>query len=140
MPTRCVDILNRLKPYKKESCLQDSPPAAGRLERQLPFRRSAILPGRAFYVIGNSNGISYYIKNCPQVSPMDSYHLIRSSQCLGCAFIYTSRIRLIFMLKYTWVVEISECPSISWTLRMSAPFCSICTAKECLNVCGVISL
>lgn len=86
---------------KKESCLQASPPAAGRLERQLPFRRSAILPGRAFYVIGNSNGISYYIKNCPQVSPMDSYHLIRSSQCLGCAFIYTSRIRLIFMLKYT---------------------------------------
>ena len=47
---------------KKESCLQDSPPAAGRLERQLPFYRSAILPGRAFYVIGNSNGISYYIK------------------------------------------------------------------------------
>lgn len=86
---------------RKNSALQDSPPVAGRYKRHLPFRRSAILPGRAFYVIGNSNGISYYIKNCPQVSPMDSYHLIRSSQCLGCAFIYTSRIRLIFMLKYT---------------------------------------
>jgi hypothetical protein len=47
---------------KKESCLQDSPPAAGRLERQLPFRRSAILPGRAFNVTGNPNGISCYIK------------------------------------------------------------------------------
>ena len=86
---------------RKNSALQDSPPVVGRYKRHLPFRRSAILPGRAFYVIGNSNGISYYIKNCPQVSPMDSYHLIRSSQCLGCAFIYTSRIRLIFMLKYT---------------------------------------
>lgn len=86
---------------RKNSALQDSPPVVGRYKRHLPFRRSAILPGRAFYVIGNSNEISYYIKNCPQVSPMDSYHLIRSSQCLGCAFIYTSRIRLIFMLKYT---------------------------------------
>ena len=86
---------------RKNPALQDSSPAAGRFMRHLPLRRSAILPGRAFYVIGNSNGISYYIKNCPQVSPMDSYHLIRSSQCLGCAFIYTSRIRLIFMLKYT---------------------------------------
>jgi len=47
---------------KKESCLQDSPPAAGHLERQLPFRRSAILPGRAFNVTGNPNGISCYIK------------------------------------------------------------------------------
>jgi len=34
----------------------------GRLERQLPFRRSAILPGRAFNVTGNPNGISCYIK------------------------------------------------------------------------------
>ena len=47
---------------KKESCLQNSPPAAGRYKRHLPFRRSAILPGRAFYAIGNSNGISYSIK------------------------------------------------------------------------------
>lgn len=30
---------------KKDSCLQNSPPAAGRLERHLPFCRSAILPG-----------------------------------------------------------------------------------------------
>ena len=34
---------------KKKSCLQDSPTAVGRLERQLPYRRSAILPGRAFF-------------------------------------------------------------------------------------------
>ena len=43
---------------RKNPALQDSPPAAGRLERHLPFRRSAILPGRAFYVLGDSNGIS----------------------------------------------------------------------------------
>ena len=47
----------------KESCLQDSPPAAGRFMRHLPFRRSAILPGRAFCVIGNSVGIPYYTKS-----------------------------------------------------------------------------
>ena len=47
---------------KRKSCLQDSPPAAGRFGRHLSFRRSAILPGRAFCVIGNSNEISYYTK------------------------------------------------------------------------------
>ena len=47
---------------RKNPALQDSPPAAGRYKRHLPFRRSAILPGRAFYAIGNSNGISYSIK------------------------------------------------------------------------------
>ena len=31
--------------YKKESCLQDSPPAAGRFSDTLPLRRSAILSG-----------------------------------------------------------------------------------------------
>ena len=35
--------------YKKESCLQDSPPAAGRFSDTLPLRRSAILSG-AFFV------------------------------------------------------------------------------------------
>ena len=34
---------------KKESCLQDSPPAAGRFSDMLPLRRSAILSG-AFFV------------------------------------------------------------------------------------------
>jgi len=48
---------------RKNPALQDSPPAAGRYKRHLPFRRSAILPGRAFNAIGNSNGISYSIKN-----------------------------------------------------------------------------
>ena len=38
--------------YKKESCLQDSPPAAGRFSDIIPLRRSAILPGGLFYVIG----------------------------------------------------------------------------------------
>ena len=41
-------IFFKLLLHKKESSLQDSPPTAGRLERHLPFRRSAILPGRAF--------------------------------------------------------------------------------------------
>ena len=36
----------------KESCLQDSPPAAGRFSDIIPLRRSAILPGGLFYVIG----------------------------------------------------------------------------------------
>ena len=35
--------------HKKESCLQDSPPAAGRFSDTLPLRRSAILRG-AFFV------------------------------------------------------------------------------------------
>ena len=48
--------------YKGESCKQDSPPAKGRLQRHLLFRCSGILPGRAFYIIGNSNVIFYYIK------------------------------------------------------------------------------
>ena len=63
----CRIISFYLRPFltKKNPALQDSPPAAGRLKRHLPFRRSEILPGRAFYVIGNSNGISYYIKNSP---------------------------------------------------------------------------
>ena len=34
---------------EKESCLQDSPPAAGRFSDILPLRRSAILSG-AFFV------------------------------------------------------------------------------------------
>ena len=34
----------------------------GRLQRHLLFRCSGILPGRAFYIIGNSNGILYYTK------------------------------------------------------------------------------
>ena len=38
--------------YKKESCLQDSPPAAGRFSDIIPLRRSAILPEGLFYVIG----------------------------------------------------------------------------------------
>ena len=53
-----IRILNTMN--KKESCLQDSPLAAGRLERQLPFRRSAILPSKAYHVTENSNGISCY--------------------------------------------------------------------------------
>lgn len=65
--------------------MQASPPAAGRLERQLPFRRSAILPGRAFYAIGNSNGISYSIKKALILQKDEScqhslYHLL---QCTG---------------------------------------------------------
>ena len=40
---------------KKNPALQDSPFTAGRLERQHPFRRSAILPGRLFNVMRNRN-------------------------------------------------------------------------------------
>ena len=36
---------------KKESCLQDSPPAVGRVNDTLPLRRSAIL-AEHFYLIG----------------------------------------------------------------------------------------
>ena len=47
--------------YKKESCLQDSPPAAGRFSDKFPFRRSAILPGGLYYFIGDFIEISYEI-------------------------------------------------------------------------------
>lgn len=53
---------------RKNPALQDSSPAAGRFMRHLPLRRSAILPDRAFYVIGDSNGISYYIKIAGNIS------------------------------------------------------------------------
>ena len=39
--------------------LQDSPPAAGRICDEIPYRRSAILHEVLFYLIGNS----YQIKN-----------------------------------------------------------------------------
>ncbi len=42
--------------------LQDSPPAAGRICDEIPYRRSAILHEVLFYLIG----ISYQIKNCPE--------------------------------------------------------------------------
>ena len=48
---------------KKESCLQDSPPAAGRFKRHLPFHRSAILPGGLFVSLEHYGVISYDIKN-----------------------------------------------------------------------------
>ena len=38
--------------YKKESCSQDSPPAAGRFSDVLLFRRSALLHG-AFFMLWN---------------------------------------------------------------------------------------
>ena len=37
---------------KRESCLQDSPPAAGRFSDIIPLCRSAILPEGLFYIIG----------------------------------------------------------------------------------------
>ena len=72
-------------PIRKNPALQDSPPAAGRYKRHLPFRRSAILPGRAFYAIGNSNGISYSIKKALILQKDEScqhslYHLLH---CTG---------------------------------------------------------
>ena len=45
-----------------------------------------------------------------------------SLQLRGCALIYTSLILTMFMFRYTCVVEMSEWPSISCTLRTSAPF------------------
>ena len=47
---------------RKNPALQDSPPAAGRFCDILPFRRSAILPGGLFHIIGDSIGISYDMK------------------------------------------------------------------------------
>ena len=59
---------------KIESCLQDSPPAAGRFSDMIPIRRSAIL-AEPFYVIGNSGGISYYIKTAPRKRRAVSFFL-----------------------------------------------------------------
>ena len=47
---------------RKNPALQDSPPAAGRFCDIFSFRRSAILPGGLFNIIGDSIGISYDIK------------------------------------------------------------------------------
>ena len=44
--------------HKKESCKQDSPPAAGRFSDIIPLRRSAILPGGLYYVIEHYGVIS----------------------------------------------------------------------------------
>ena len=89
----CWDFL-----LHKESCLQDSPPCIKRilLCRILRLRRvaisdiylsaaAAILPGRAFYAIGNSNGISYSIKKALILQKDEScqhslYHLLH---CTG---------------------------------------------------------
>ena len=46
--------------HKKESCLQDSPPAVGRFSDIIPLHRSAILPEGLCYVIGT---LSYNITN-----------------------------------------------------------------------------
>ena len=53
---------------QKESCLQDSPPAAGRFSDIIPLRRSVLLPGGLYFFIGKFNEISYKeIKLCPDV-------------------------------------------------------------------------
>ena len=47
-PGPAIDRFLWLPGNKKESCLQDSPPAAGRFSDILPLRRSAILSGAFF--------------------------------------------------------------------------------------------
>ena len=49
--------------FKKESCLQDSPPATGRFSDIIPLRRSAILPGGLFMLSEHYGVISYNIKS-----------------------------------------------------------------------------
>ena len=65
-----------------ESCLQDSPPAAGRFRDILPCRRSAI-PRSIFYITGNFNGISCYIKNPPFVSEKADFLYIKNTLSLS---------------------------------------------------------
>ena len=52
-------------PSKKESCLQDSPPAAGRFSDIYLSTAVQSCPVGLFYAIGDSNGISYCIKKVP---------------------------------------------------------------------------
>ena len=61
-------------------------------------------------------------------------------QALGWALAYTSLIFWLTTWVYTWVEEISACPSISWMDLRSAPFSSRCAAKEWRRVWGVMSL
>ena len=49
---------------RKNPALQDSPPAAGQQSCHFPLRRSAILPGGLFYIIGKFGELSYDIKKC----------------------------------------------------------------------------
>ena len=61
--TPCRIFFGILQKYlRKNPALQDSPPAAGRFSDIIPLRRSAILPGGLFYITGNFNEISRYIK------------------------------------------------------------------------------
>ena len=61
--TPCRIFFEILEKYlRKNPALQDSPPAAGRFSDIIPLRRSAILPGGLFYITGNFNEISRYIK------------------------------------------------------------------------------
>ena len=48
--------------HKKESCLQDSPPAAGRFSDIYLSAAVQSCPVGLFYAIGDSNGISYCMK------------------------------------------------------------------------------
>ena len=54
----------------------------------------------------------------------------------GCAWKYNSRRRRSDTCVYSSVVARSACPSISWTLRRSAPPSSRCVANECRSRCG----
>ena len=51
---------------RKNPALQDSPPAAGQQSCHFPLRRSAILPGGLFYIIGKFGELSYDIKKHPR--------------------------------------------------------------------------
>ena len=47
------------------SAMQDSPPAAGRFSGIIPLRRSAILPGGFFILVGNPEEFPTRIKKPP---------------------------------------------------------------------------
>jgi hypothetical protein len=70
--------------------------------------------------------------DCGSLSPVVSMGLMRSvSKGLRIACN-----RWLDTCKYRAVVRMSECPSITWIVRRSAPASSICVAQACRNRCG----
>ena len=62
LPGRAFCAAGNFLLHKKESCLQDSPPAAGRFSDIYLSTAVQSCPVGLFYAIWDSNGISYCIK------------------------------------------------------------------------------
>ena len=117
-----MEYLTR-KFQEKKSCLQDSPTAAGCLERQLPFHRSAILPGRAFfcaYFYSNTASTSFFcirlfrlIDNIIRLPALHHFSVIQNQHLIAEA-LYKCKI---------WQINIKDKPCVSFSSSRSSMIC-----------------